>query len=275
MHTKKILNKSIVLGLLLFTLVLTSVSAYALSPITQSYASKKTLSLGTIVSLAENTTDTVLPAEPSTVNNLLGVVVDAVYSPITISSGGSTSVYVATGGTEQTLVSDINGPIHRGDYVTASSISGVGMLATTNTRAIGIAQADFDGTKGTKSTYKDENGTEQTVQLGQIPVLINVSDYFKQPDKTIIPQGIQNIANAIAGRNVSPLPIVIAGGIFIITLATVTIIAYGTIRSSIISMGRNPLAQSAIYRGIIQVSVVALVILGVGMIAIYLVLTKL
>lgn len=275
MHIKKWLKQSLGLGLLLAGLITLTSTASAVSPITQSYSANSKLSLGTIVSLANNSTDSVVSADFNTAHNLLGVVVDAIYSPITISSGVQASVYIATGGTEQVLVSDINGPIRRGDHITASPISGVGMLATSNTRAIGIAQGDFDGTKGTKSSYKDESGTEQTVMLGQISVLINVSDYFKEPDKTLVPQGVQNVANAIAGKNVSPVPIIIAAAIFIVTLTAVMIIAYSTIRNSIISMGRNPLAQSAIYRGIIQVSAVALVILAVGMVAIYLVLTKL
>jgi hypothetical protein len=47
------------------------------------------------------------------------------------------------------------------------------------------------------------------------------------------------------------------------------------IRSSIISVGRNPLSQSAVYRDLIQLSALVLVILAVGLAAIYFILSKL
>ena len=55
----------------------------------------------------------------------------------------------------------------------------------------------------------------------------------------------------------------------------VSVIIYSIIRSSIISIGRNPMAQSAVYRNVIQLSTLVLAILGVSVIAIYLILTRL
>jgi len=46
------------------------------------------------------------------------------------------------------------------------------------------------------------------------------------------------------------------------------------IRSGIISVGRNPMSQSAIYRDIIQLSVLVLGILTVAIISIYVILTR-
>jgi hypothetical protein len=58
-------------------------------------------------------------------------------------------------------------------------------------------------------------------------------------------------------------------------LVVVMSIIYSMIRSSIISVGRNPMSQSAVYRNVIQLSSVVIVILGVALVSIYMVLKKL
>jgi hypothetical protein len=106
-------------------------------------------------------------------------------------------------------------------------------------------------------------------------VLVNVSYFFKQPEKTLVPTSIQNVANAMAGKQVDPLPIFISMGIFIITIIIVVSMIYSMIHSSIISVGRNPMSQSAIYRDLLQLSALVAVILAVGITSIYLILTRL
>jgi hypothetical protein len=103
---------------------------------------------------------------------------------------------------------------------------------------------------------------------------IGVAYFFKEPEKTLIPSAIQNVANALAGRQVSALPILLGAGIFLVTIIVVVSIIYSMIKSSIISIGRNPMSQSAVYRDLIQMSALVLGILSVGMISIYLVLTR-
>jgi hypothetical protein len=110
--------------------------------------------------------------------------------------------------------------------------------------------------------------------VGQVPLLISVAYYYKQPDKTLIPIAIQNVANALAGRTVSTAPILISMGIFIITIILVSAIVYTMIRSSIISVGRNPLSQDAVYRNVMTMSGLVIGILGVAVVAIYLILKK-
>lgn len=251
------------------------VTVLALTPISQSYATSQKLSLGSLVSLEKNTSDRVEAANTTNVDGMIGVVINSDSSLLSLSSSQDNQAQVATNGTLQVLVSTISGPITKGDHITASPISGVGMKAGGNVRVIGIAQGDLGEDSGTKQTYKDKDGNEQTVTLGQIPVLVNVSYFFKEPDKTLIPSAIQNVANSLAGRPVSTLPILISAAIFIIMLIVVSSIIYSMIRSSIISVGRNPLSQSAIYRDLIQLSAIVLVILAVGLISIYLVLTRL
>ena len=264
----------LVAGVFMLALLLAP-AAHALTPLSQSYGTGDKLSLGAIVSPEKNTTDRVVAANTSNVDTMFGVVISSDSSLLSLSAGQSDQVQVATTGTLPVLVSTINGPISKGDQITASPISGVGMKATSNVRVIGIAQGELTETGGSKQTYKDAAGAEHTTVLGQVPILVNVSYFYKEPEKTLIPSALQNIANSVAGKPVSTLPIIISAAIFLIMLIVVSSIIYSMIRSSIISVGRNPLSQSAIYRDLIQLSAIVLIILAVGIIAIYLVLTRL
>lgn len=247
--------------------------AGAKTSISQSYATTDKLSLGSIVSLKNNTTDQVVAASTYNIDSILGVVINDGSSILSLTNGKENQVQVATGELASVLVSNINGDIASGDQITASPIKGVGMKATNNTKVIGVAQ-DKPTNSNKEQFYTDSNGKQQPVVLGEVPILVNVSFFFKEPEKTLIPSALQNIANALAGKQVSTLPIVISAAIFIITLIVVVSIIFTMIRSSIISVGRNPMSQSAIYRDLIQLSALVLAILTVGMIAIYLVLTK-
>ena len=257
--------------LLCFFLPLT---ASANTSISQSYSTIDKLSLGSVVSLRPNTSDQVVAAETRYVDSLLGVVVNADNSLFSMTNSRENQVQVATSGILDVLVSDINGDIYKGDQITASPISGVGMKAVTNIRVVGIAQGDLNTSNGTQQSYTDKQGKKQSVLLGQIPVMVNVSYFYKEPDKTLVPQAIQNLANALAGKTVSTLPIIVSAAIFIITIIVVVSIVFSMVKSSIISVGRNPMSQSAIYRDIIQLSALVMAILAVGMISIYLVLTR-
>lgn len=264
----------IVLTVLFFT-VGHSYVAQAATFLSQSYTSTEPLPLNSIVSLQNNTSDKVILAASNNVDNLLGIVVNADSSSLSITNGQNNEVQIATTGTLDILVSTINGNIAQGDYITASPISGIGMKATNNVRVIGIAQGDLNSQNGSSETYTDKDGHKQTVLLGQVPVLVNVSNYFKQPDKTLIPSAVQSIANALAGRTVSTVPILISAGVFLVTIIVAVSIIFSMVRNSIISIGRNPLSQSAIYRDLIQMSTLVLGILAVGFVVIYLILTKL
>lgn len=280
-HTKSIRNASFlqrsILGIWLTAVVLSclavSITTQALTSISQSYKTEENLPIGAIVSLKPNTTsDEVVAATTNNVDAIIGIVINNGDSILSLESKESGTVQVATSEVASVLVSDINGEIKQGDQITASPIKGVGMKATGNIKVIGVAQEN--PVLGTSQTYTDSNGEEQTVKLGQVRILVNASYFYKEPEKTLIPTAIQNIANALAGKTVETLPILISAAIFIITIIVVVSIIYSMIHSSIISVGRNPLSQSAIYRDLIQLSALVLVILGVGVIAIYLVLTR-
>lgn len=253
-------------------LVLTPLAAHAATPISQGYTTEEPLEAGALVSLITDASDTIEAAHVDNTNNLLGVVISSQSSSISLGTGGADEVQVATGGSVTVLVSDINGEIKQGDQITASPIAGIGMRVSSNAKVIGVAQADMTVT--TEETIESD-GTSQTVNLGSVPVLINVSYHYQTPEKTLIPASIQNVANAVAGRAVEPLPIILSGAIFLVMLIVVMIIIFSMIRSSIISVGRNPLSQSAVYRDVIQLSAVIIVIVAASLTAIYFILRTL
>jgi hypothetical protein len=267
----KTLNQICLLAILAGFFV--SAPLFAYTSLSESYSTTDSLTAGSIVSLKSNSTDEVIASSNASVDNMLGVVISSGSSLLNVSSGKSGQVQVATSGTLPVLVSDINGKVHRGDHITASPVKGIGMRATSNVRVIGVTQGDMS--TGEKQTYKDNSGQTKTMTLSQVPVQVNVAYYFKQPDKTVVPAAIQNIADSLAGKEVGTVPILISGAIFLIMLIVVASLVYGMIHSSIISVGRNPLSQSAIYRDLVQLSGLVLVILGAGLVVIYLVLTKL
>jgi hypothetical protein len=246
--------------------------AHAITAISQGYSADETTSIGSIVGLTQNSTDHIVLSDLNNSDSIVGVVVNDGSSPLTINSGGANQVQVATSGVVPVLASDINGEIKQGDPITASAIKGVGMKATYNAKVVGIAQGPVASISKQKVTV---DSAEQEISVGQVPVLVSVSYHYKQPDKTIIPATLQNLANTVAGKKVDSLPIIIGSAIFLVMLIAVTSIIYSMIRSSIISIGRNPMAQSAVYRNLIQLSVVVMAVIGVSVVAIYIVLTRL
>ena len=260
-------------GLFLCALALQAPSVFATTQMSQGYFSDNNIPIGSIISLKEGSDDAVEPSLSKNVDNTLGVSVNSGESLLTVTHENKVQTQVATSGTVPILVSDINGEIKRGDHITASPLAGVGMKATANVRIVGIAQGDMKNAK--KQTIKDSAGKEQTVMLGEVPVLVNVAYFFKEPDKTVVPGALQNVANALAGRDVSTLPIVLSSLVFLIMLIVVSSIIYSMIKSSIISVGRNPMSQSAVYRDLIQMSALVIGILAVGTVSIYLILTRL
>lgn len=248
--------------------------ALADAVISVAYSSSQPLAAGTLVSLNKETNG-VEPATIKNVDNLLGAVVVPDSSLLNFEATGSQAVQVTTSGTTQVAVCDINGPILPGDAITASPIAGVGMKATTNVKVIGVAQAQLKGSVGAKQqTLKDQAGQQHNVTLGTVPVDINVAYYFKTQDKSLIPAAIQNLANTVAGREVAPLPIIMSAAIIMVAVVCISVLISSAVRSSIISVGRNPLSQAAVYRNLLQVSGLILGILAGSVAAVFMILTK-
>lgn len=246
----------------------------------QSYAADTPLDIGTIVELTGKNSNRVKVVAQSELQNMFGVVIDRSTLPITISNGGlENETYVAVSGTYNTLVSTQGGAIATGDYVTLSSVNGVAMKAGTDAEqktVFGRAAAPFDG-KGVvlgTTALKDSTGkTNQTVKLGMIPVTIDIKHNPNQKStKANVPDFLERIGQAVAEKEVSPIRIYLSMGITAVSLIAAIAVLYSGVRSGVISIGRNPMSKKSIFRALFEVILTSLVILIIGLFAVYLLL---
>jgi len=253
-------------------------AAPALASLSQGYATSGTIATGSMVALDAKSSGSVVVADTTNSGRLFGVVVPPSSASISLSGTGNSQVQVVTSGTAAVLVSTAGGDIKVGDYITISPIAGVGQkVGDSSTRVIGTAQADFNGSGDgvTKRTIDTGSGKKE-VAIGQIPVVISVSTYTSTDGKQkyVVPNWLQSLSNTLAGKAVSPIRIIAALLILIVSLVSVTVLLYAAVRNSIISIGRNPLSRSSVLGGMIQVMGIAAVILGVTAVAMYLVITR-
>jgi hypothetical protein len=209
-------------------------------------------------------------------DKLFGIVVTSSSSLISI-SGGTGEVQVATSGLAAALVSTEGGNIKRGDHLGVSTIAGVAKKVTSGSRTIGTASDDFDGSaSGVDKRKLDTGAGIKEVSVGQIPVDIGVGNY--QPNGldtgSVVPTWLQTVSNTVAGKVVSPIRAVVATTILIAAIISVSVLLYGAVRTSIISIGRNPLAKTSVFKGLAQVIVIVGVILGTAAILSYMVVSR-
>lgn len=246
----------------------------------QGYAADAPMQTGTIVRLVSDKTNKankVAPANQANLGSMYGVVVDPARLSVTINSGLPNEVQVATAGTFDVLVNTQGGAIKTGDYVTLSALDGVAMKADTEQKTVfGRAAGSFDGkTNGIgEVTLKDTKGKEtQKVVIGVIPVAIDVrSNPNDKSTKANVPKFLQRIGEAIAEKPVGPLRIYLSIGITAISIMTALIILYSGVRSSLFSIGRNPLSKKSIFRGLLEIILTSIIILIIGLFAVYLLL---
>jgi len=222
--------------------------------------------VGALVSIKTNNTHAVELATTASADHLIGIVDKN--SLVTI-SGNNSEVEVVISGTTSVLVSDINGTIRSGDKITVSPIAGVGMLATADSQVVGAAQSDFRSQS--TQTITDKSGKSHTVHIGQIPLQVGIA-YYQAPGSNFLPPFIQNVANSLAGRQVSLIRILLCTILLLLGFVSVAVLIYSSVRSAMTSLGRNPLAAKAIRRGLYQVSIVSVVVVSGALLASYLIL---
>jgi len=246
----------------------------------QPYAADSQLETGVIVQLTGKDSNRVKIATKAELQNMFGVVVDRNKLTLTFTGGDlENEAYVAVSGTYDVLVSTENGSIGPGDFVTLSSVSGVAMKAGTSddqSTVFGRAQKAFDGKGVTLGTtpLKDVNGnTNKTATLGMIPVTIDIKhNPNEKSTKANVPEMLQRIGQAIAEKEVSPIRIYLSMAITAISLIAAIAVLYGGVRSGVISIGRNPMSKKSIFRALLQVILTSLLILIIGLFAVYLLL---
>ena len=105
------------------------------------------------------------------------------------------------------------------------------------------------------------------MRVGLVPVAINAV-YYSAPSAggsfaAYVPPFLQEVANSIAGRAVSPLRVLLGAAALLFGFFTVTVMIYTSVRSGVISLGRNPLAAGALRSGMADVLIAALGVLVV------------
>ncbi len=220
------------------------------------YTAERNIPPGMIVSQAANDDQFVELANLDNTENLLGAVVENDDSLFQVSSEEN-NVQVVTNDITRVLVTDSNGTIQTGDYVTASSIDGIGIKADeSHDKVLGIARGDFSSPE--VRTIETEEGDTREIAVTRIPVMIQVDDNPAAGNQSsFLPDFIQGSANALAGEPVAPARIILA--LLVITGGFVgsLVLLYGAVSSTIISIGRNPLSNKSIYAGLFRMIAVA------------------
>jgi hypothetical protein len=245
--------------------------------VAQSYIADTGTMAGMIVRIDDTDGKRVKAAQKTNINAIHGVVVLPNDAPLSLSEAtNERQVFVATSGTYKVLVSDENGPIRKDDFIAVSSIDGIGMQANPLPNVVvGKSLSLFDGKSNIKSqiTIKDSEGRDRVVSFGYVEANINVTrNPLVQNTAPNLPPLLQKAAEGVADKPVSPIRIYISVIIMIITTIIVIFVLVTGIRSSVIALGRNPLARSNILRNLIQVVMIGLMILIVGLFAVYLLL---
>lgn len=230
------------------------------------------LAVASLVVLQTNSQSTVQAATSDKSSQLLGIVAER---PLVALGDDTSQAQIVTNGLTPALVSDVNGAIRVGDKITASPIEGVGMKALSSTQVVGTAESVLNTSGATTRSLTDKSGHKQTVHIGTVLVQVNVSYYATTQDRlsSLVPTFLLNFGSTIAGKDVSPLRVLIGFLCLIIGFVIAAIVLQAAVRSGIISIGRNPLAHSALRQSLIDVLVTCVGLLLVTIILFYLILT--
>ncbi len=264
-----------VLALPLPTLAASATSNQA---VVQSYATNGPLQTGMIVGLVKGNANQVQALAMNDVTTMQGVVVAPNNAAISLSNGSTNSnqVYVATSGHYDVIVSNENGSISTGDYISVSSLAGIGMKAEdTEATVLGKATAAFSGNSNiiSSATIKKIGGGTTTVTIGIIPVEVGIGSNPQQGHGIgELPGFLQVASSTIADKPVSAARVYVSLVILLLSMVISGSLFYSGVRNSLVSIGRNPLAKRYIVRGLTQVILVGVIIFIIGLFAVYLLL---
>ena len=116
---------------------------------------------------------------------------------------------VATSGTHDLLVSDANGPIKSGDYLSISTVSGIAQKATDEQRiVIGRALEDYVPQDGSIVLSVASDGAGGEVNLGRIAADIAVAQNpnLAAPEQDV-PEFLAKAAELVSGKDEAISPV--------------------------------------------------------------------
>lgn len=151
------------------------------------------------------------------------------------------------------LVSSINGNIKKNDFITTSTIAGVGQKATRNGMILGTALADYSNSSNQKATGK---------------ILVNVNPHFNasfEDTKTNVLEVLRNASDPTTLTQLTSLRYVVAAGIVLVSFA-IGFIYFGRVTASgVEALGRNPLASRTIQLSLVVNLILMVIIIVVGL----------
>lgn len=158
---------------------------------------------------------------------------------------------IARSGVGEVNVTNYNGNIRAGDYITSSDIPGKGQKATQSGYAIGIALTSLDTTQAQKFTFRDKEylqGKIQTtlkVEYTEITTARTPTRLFDQVNAALFsaiknPEKVAKIIQYLA----SGMVMIVSFGVAFATFSQ-------AVTKGVEAVGRNPLARRAIYLSII------------------------
>lgn len=268
MHKRKLAGLLVGLGLAVL-----ACAPAAAQNVTQGYQASGTLQNGMIVRLKHGTAGTVEALDQKAETDMFGLVVASADATVSLASPSQSQVYVATYGQYAALVNTQNGPIKTGDQLVISAVSGVAMKADTKHQVlIGKALQAFADNSNAEGHLKISSG--ETVAVGRITVDIGVTrnPTYSGDVAPGVPHVLVSIAHAITNKPVTALRLYGCLVVIFVALAVAGGILYAGIRTAMTAVGRNPLAKKSIMRSLVTVTLMSLIVVFVGIIAVYLLL---
>jgi len=152
------------------------------------------------------------------------------------------------------LVSSINGNIKKNDFITTSTIAGVGQKSTRNGMILGTALEDYN------------NSNQKTT--GKILVAVNPHFNASFADtKTNVLEVLRNASDPTTLTQATSLRYVVAAGIALIAFG-IGFIYFGRVTASgVEALGRNPLASRMIQLSLVVnlILMIVIIIAGLGL----------
>lgn len=235
----------------------------------------KELTIGMAVSLGSTNQTEVVRSKPENSKSFLGIVSKGSDNLITLSSPLQ-DVIVTTNGPVSALVSDLNGSVKKGDILAVSPLEGVLMRAsdlvdTQQYPAVGLALSEPK--KVSEASVKDASGADKQVAIATAHIELDSSLSGKTDyNGTAKRSTLVVFARSMTGKWVSEWQALGAFAVFITVLLTVAVIVYGTVRSAIMALGRNPLSRKVIAWQIFRVLGLALGLFIFGSLAAFFIL---
>lgn len=174
--------------------------------------------------------------------------------PVLLLSNGRPGTPIITNGEVSVNVTTKNGPISIGDYISPSSIAGKGARAVdSDPYIIGTALSSFSG--NASSTNGVRNGSIRMLFLHRINPLASAGQN--------IPQSVE------IGKNIifHVIKYILATLVAIGTVYVAFKVSASSMKTGIISIGRNPLAKTSINSMLAINAIMVILISSVGLIA--------